>query len=348
MSNSISPVGGSTSQLAAFQKKNFSKIDINGDGKVSKDEFVSGGPKEISVDKKKAFFDKLDNQGKGELSESDFVKNFPGGSNSSNPLRSLTNNSFSTIINLTKDTQTSSSSNKSSNNIESDFISKIKDSIGENIYSNLDSDKNGTVSKNEFISNRPKGISDSQATSLYDSIDTEKNGSITKEQFKSSLKNGPSGKSTPESASSTEIDDFLKSILSELDKSSTSKKTNETDQSIDEFFVKVDTDKSGTITESEFLASRPKGISENQASEQYKSIDVSNTGEITKDQFKDNIKKRPLGPPSSSHKPTNATNNRSESLALDLLVAPKANKAYGTTNKNNTDNTKAEKFLSIA
>ena len=351
MSTSFSPVGGSASQLEKIKKKNFSKIDVNGDGKVNKDEFVTGGPKEISADKKKALFDKLDSKGKGELSESDFVKSFPDGSNSSNPLSRLANNSLSTIINLIKDSQDSSSSNKSSKNKVSDSTSKIEDSFGGKIYSNLDSYKEGSVSKSEFISNRPKGVSDSQATSLFDSIDTEKTGSITQEQLESSFKNDLSGTSALESESSSEIDDFLKSlsnILGDLDKSSASNKTNENDQSIDDFFFKVDTDKSGTISESEFLASRPKGVNENQASEHYKTIDVNNTGAITKDQLKENIKEKPIGPPPSSRKPTNATNNSSESLALDLLVALKANKSYEATNKTYTDDTKSEKFLSIA
>ncbi|MCD2173682.1 EF-hand domain-containing protein [Rhizobium sp. C4] len=55
-------------------------------------------------------------------------------------------------------------------------------------------------------------------------------------------------------------------------------------------FAKIDTDKSGSVSLAEFLAGRPKDMSEDDATKIFKSIDTQGTGSISEDQFAANLK----------------------------------------------------------
>ncbi|MET3612018.1 Ca2+-binding EF-hand superfamily protein [Rhizobium aquaticum] len=55
-------------------------------------------------------------------------------------------------------------------------------------------------------------------------------------------------------------------------------------------FSKIDTDKSGSVSLAEFVAGRPKDMSEEDATKIFKSIDTAGTGSITEDQFAANLK----------------------------------------------------------
>lgn len=55
-------------------------------------------------------------------------------------------------------------------------------------------------------------------------------------------------------------------------------------------FSKIDTDKSGSVSLAEFVAGRPKDMSEDDATKIFKSIDTAGTGSISEDQFAANLK----------------------------------------------------------
>jgi DNA segregation ATPase FtsK/SpoIIIE-like protein len=63
------------------------------------------------------------------------------------------------------------------------------------LYTKMDSDKDGSVTKSEFVAARPEHASEEEATSFYNSIDTKGTGSITEQQLADSMKNkgGPGG-----------------------------------------------------------------------------------------------------------------------------------------------------------
>jgi Ca2+-binding EF-hand superfamily protein len=80
--------------------------------------------------------------------------------------------------------------------------SKMASKIASKMMSDLDSNKDGTISKDEFASGMTsKGMSSADAEKMYDAIDTKKTGSITKSDIENAVKNGdikpPSGGGRP-------------------------------------------------------------------------------------------------------------------------------------------------------
>ena len=63
------------------------------------------------------------------------------------------------------------------------------------LYTKMDSDKDGSVTKSEFVAARPEHATEEEATSFYNSIDTKGTGSITEQQLADSMKDkgGPGG-----------------------------------------------------------------------------------------------------------------------------------------------------------
>jgi Ca2+-binding EF-hand superfamily protein len=83
--------------------------------------------------------------------------------------------------------------------------SKMASKVASKMMSDLDSGKDGSISKDEFVSGMTsKGMSSTDAGKMYDSIDTKKNGTITKTDIESAVKSGtlkpPSGGSRPTSS----------------------------------------------------------------------------------------------------------------------------------------------------
>lgn len=70
MSN-VSIVSGGGSNLASSRQAIFKQLDSNGNGKVSKDEFVSARPQGVSESKASDLFSKIDSKGSGEVTQSE-------------------------------------------------------------------------------------------------------------------------------------------------------------------------------------------------------------------------------------------------------------------------------------
>ncbi len=62
------------------------------------------------------------------------------------------------------------------------------------VFGDLDSDKDGKVSKTEFVSGlQSKGVSADDAAKQFDAIDTQKSGSITQSDLETAVKSGKFG-----------------------------------------------------------------------------------------------------------------------------------------------------------
>lgn len=61
------------------------------------------------------------------------------------------------------------------------------------IYTDMDSDSDGKVTKDEFVSGSADHMSEDRASQIFASIDSQNTGSITEEQFAKSMMHGPEG-----------------------------------------------------------------------------------------------------------------------------------------------------------
>jgi len=59
------------------------------------------------------------------------------------------------------------------------------------IFQHIDTNGNGSVSKDEFVASRPEGITDDEAARKFDSIDTERKGVISEAQFTEAIQKDP-------------------------------------------------------------------------------------------------------------------------------------------------------------
>lgn len=63
--------------------------------------------------------------------------------------------------------------------------------LASKVFNDLDSDKDGKVTKDEFVKGLgSKGVSAADATKQFDAIDTQKSGSISKDDLASAIKSG--------------------------------------------------------------------------------------------------------------------------------------------------------------
>lgn len=202
--------GGGGLDLSALRQNVFKQIDTNGNGKVSKDEFVSGRPKGVSESQASELFAKIDTKGTGEVTQSElesgFEKNKPSGGLGSLG-GGLSSETLSVLLQALSGDSSSASSTSSSNN---DLASKI--------FSQIDADKDGKVSKDEFVNGRPQFISEADAAKQFDSIDKEGTGSITKDQFAANAPQPPSfgGGGFGDASSSDYSGDIVQQLLAAI------------------------------------------------------------------------------------------------------------------------------------
>jgi Ca2+-binding EF-hand superfamily protein len=189
--------------LANIQKQAFNRIDANGDGKVTKDEFVKGRPDDVSASKAGNLFDKLDKNKTGSLSESDLSAAAPPTNGGLDPslIAALLQGQDQNTTNTTPDTS-------SGDDHFADF------------FKSTDTDKNGKVSKEEFVKARPQEVSEKQASDLFDKIDKSASGEVTADQLKTGIQaNRPSPPSqTGSSDGSSSSDDPIQALIDALNK----------------------------------------------------------------------------------------------------------------------------------
>lgn len=156
-----SGIGGLGSFSSAQFEKMFTRIDTNGDGTVSKDEFVAGAPDDLSAEKAGALYDTLDSEGTGALSQSDLATAF----------QQMAASMQATMIQV--------QSLGGSRPDASDLFAK------------LDTDGDGAVSQDEFVAGRPDDVSEEDATALYSTLFGEGTESVDSETFVAAMQPPP-------------------------------------------------------------------------------------------------------------------------------------------------------------
>lgn len=238
----ISGLGSAQSNYAQYAAMT-KKIDANNDGQVSKSEFVDGAPKGVSSDAASSLFDLLDSQKTGSLSESDLA------------------NAFGQLSDATKflliQQQSGVGGQQGANADPQDRASSM--------FSKLDTDGDGNLSRDEFVAGRPKNISEADASKLFDQLagtngDTNGDGtadSLTEAQFAQGLQahrpGGAHGQGGGDPAQT---------------------------------FDALDTNKDGVVSLEEFLAGKPENMSKDDASALFDQLTGGNSNAgLTKDQF---------------------------------------------------------------
>lgn len=206
MVNSISSMGQMPPQVLGHISRNQPKsakdlageIDTNGDGSISATEFVSNRPKDVSQDQAEALWKRLDASGVGSLAQSEFISAMESQKSPKEPPSS---------VDITFDTAESSASpaddSAATDNLMKALMAALEQyatATGKNfsttedngpslsdLFSKINTNGDGSISKDEFISNRPEEMSEDQATQMWAQLDTENNGSLTEEQFSSMM-----------------------------------------------------------------------------------------------------------------------------------------------------------------
>ncbi|QQR69190.1 MAG: EF-hand domain-containing protein [Alphaproteobacteria bacterium] len=206
------------------------------------------------------------------------------------------------------------------------------------MFSKMDSDGSGGISKDEFISARPKNVSEADSAALYAKIDTEGGNALTQDQLDAGMKaNKPDGMGSMGSNLSSDMLSSLIGLLSNQGTKTQDTQSQNGSSSSDALFGKIDTDQNGKVTKEEFVDARPKGVSEEKAGELFASIDTDNAGSVTQSQFEASM---PKGGPSSPPPPMGGMASSDDSELEDTLES--ILKKYGYTNSANDSTSTSE------
>lgn len=261
--SSVSSASSSNVAYYASQRNSlFNKLDSNQDGTLSEDEFASARPANVSESQAAKYYSRLGTSGTGDESDDSTDQSNPG----LGGIQSLlTGNAMAVLVLMSPQGGMPFGGDMGGG---ADYGRPT----AADMYSAMDADGDGSVSKDEFLAARPDNMSEDAATKVYDSIDTTGTGSITEDQFSDALKSlggHHHGGMAPAAAS----------------QDSSSDSSTDSSDSADGTFDALDTNKDGIVSEDEFLAGHPEDVTDEQATDLFDSIDTQGTGSITKDQF---------------------------------------------------------------
>ncbi|MGR9138644.1 EF-hand domain-containing protein (plasmid) [Rhizobium leguminosarum] len=181
--NGLAGQSGSGEQQDGGADMDVAQLDSDGDGYVSKAEFVAARPSDVSEDQAGTLFDSFDGEGSGSLSV---------------------------------DALTEAMSAQQSERAEGPPPPPPSDDDDlASLLSDLDTDGDGLVSKAEFVASRPSDVSEEQAGTLFDSFDSEGSGSLSVDALTEAMSAQQSER--PEGPPPSADDDQVASLLSDLD-----------------------------------------------------------------------------------------------------------------------------------
>ncbi|MBB3647701.1 Ca2+-binding EF-hand superfamily protein [Rhizobium sp. BK619] len=183
--NGLSGQSGSSGEQDGEEGMDVAQLDTDGDGYVSKAEFVAARPSDVTEDQAGTLFDSFDSEDSGSLS----------------------------VDALTE----AMSAQRSQRAGGPPPPPPEGDDELSSLLSDLDTDGDGLVSKAEFVAGRPSDVSEDQAGTLFDSFDSESAGSLSvdalTEAMSAQSSQRPDGPPPPPPAE----DEQTASLLSDLD-----------------------------------------------------------------------------------------------------------------------------------
>ena len=301
----------------------FAKIDTDGDGKVTRDKFVSGAPEGVGGDVATTLFNALDSQQSGALSESDLASAF----------EQLSSVARSLLIQL-QTSEPGSTERQASGG-----------GPGARLFAKLDADADGTVTRDEFVAGRPDGVSEERAGELFDTIagddaegltqqqlvdgllsqlharsqghrpdpkalfatlDADGDGTVTRDEFVAGrpedVSEEQAGAFFDEIAGDSQggltEDAFLAGFQAQGPGSSGGPQGRRPDPA--EIFSTLDVNQDGVVSRDEFLAGRPNEVSEEQAGAFYDKLAADNPDGLSREAFTQGFQRQRAEEPAAS------------------------------------------------
>lgn len=214
----------------------FAKLDTDSSGGISEEEFTTGRPDDVTEEQAANLFDQLDSSSSGVLSTTDIE-----GMGQDAPQKFSEETALSLIEQQEAD---------SSEDTTSSFLTA------------MDTDGDGTITEEEFISARPDDVTEEMAQNLWNQMDTENAGELSTEEIEVAMTSSRAGGPPPPSSSEEDDEDDLTSIVSSMD-----------------------TNGDGIVSEEEFLAARPDDVTEEMAQNLWDQMDTENAGELSTDEI---------------------------------------------------------------
>jgi Ca2+-binding EF-hand superfamily protein len=198
-------------------QKMFEDLDADGDGTVTRDEFVSGRPSGASEDQAGAFYDKIASAAGADGTSGLTQDQLASGLKAAGPPDGQSTADAS---------GTSSVDDQMINQLLSLLLSQTSGTTAaqqgqapdsSKMFEDLDSDGDGTVTRSEFVAGRPDAVGEDQAGDFYDKIASasgaDGSSGLTQDQLASGLQKAgpppppPGGPGATDSAQSTSDSD---------------------------------------------------------------------------------------------------------------------------------------------
>ena len=219
--NGLAGQSGSSGEQDGGEGMDVAELDTDGDGYVSKAEFVAARPSDVSEDQAATLFDSFDSEGSGSLSV---------------------------------DALTEAMSAQRSERAGGPPPREGDDELASRL-SELDTDGDGLVSKAEFVAGRPSDVSEDQAGTLFDSFDTEGAGSLSVDALTEAMSaqsserpNGPPPAEDDQSASLLSDLDTNGDGLVSLEEFMAGRPDDVTESQASELFDLLDTSNTGSLS----------------------------------------------------------------------------------------------------
>lgn len=183
--NRFSDQSGSGGEQDGGEGMDVSQLDTDGDGYVSKAEFVAARPSDVTEDQAGTLFDSFDSEGTGSLSV---------------------------------DALAEAMSAQQSERADGPPPPPADDDELSSMLADLDTDGDGLISKAEFVAGRPSDVTEDQAGTLFDSFDSEGAGSLSVDLLTEAMSAQQSDRADgPPPPPPSADDDQSASLLSDLD-----------------------------------------------------------------------------------------------------------------------------------
>ena len=134
----------------------FSKMDADGDGALSEEEFTAARPSDVTADMAANLYSSFDTDSSGSLTESEYT----------------------TAANDMPPPPPSSAGSGSSSSSDSSAS-----------FSALDTNQDGTISAEELAAARPDDVTEEMAANLFKSFDTDGSGGLTESEYTAAMGN---------------------------------------------------------------------------------------------------------------------------------------------------------------